>query len=310
MKHNSHIYVAAKAMGMAATAVDNLVDEKGEYLTGSAKSAARTDANEMERLLHYYKERITEATWAPDDVLHDNHPFHVFKLFAEDEFPNHGMGQLAKFKDPESDRTYWKFSGGLPYRVDHMAQEIANMEKLRAYNDQYTLKQILYLYLMISHYVADAHVPNHCDLRDDPPKDDNSGQPEGSYMEESAHRDLEELWDKAVTPVALAEDIAFPGWDTRTDEPTPLSPRVTFDMTSVEKGGEIKVHVIPQNKLMDFMINMCIKSKNRARDLFPVADPRTRNDDLLPQLTRTVFADTIGDLLSVWRYIWVRSRMR
>jgi len=308
MKHNSHIYVASKAVELVASAVDNMADENGQPFAGQAKTNERLAAKQRERLLQYYKHLITEATWAPDDVLKDNHPFHVFKLFADDEFPGHGLTDLDSFADAASGRTYWKFSGGLPYRVDHMAQEIITMEKLRAYNDQYSLKQILYRYMLISHYVADAHVPNHCDLRDDPPGAGSPQQPVGKYMLDSAHASLEDLWDKAVTPVALAEGIVLPGWDARGASPTALSPKITFDSTDVAQGAAIKVRTIPKNKLMQFMIGVCVTAKNRARDLYPVDNPQARNDDILPNLTRSVFADTVGDLLSVWRYIWESSR--
>lgn len=308
MKHNTHIYVADKAISLTALAVDNTVDESGNYFTGSAKTKERLAAKERERLLRYYKHLITEATWAPDDVLRDNHPFHVFKLFMDDEFPGHGMNNLDTFHD-SAGATYYKFSGGLPYRIDHMAEEIVTMEKLRAYNDQYELRQILYRYLLISHYVVDAHVPNHCDLRDDPPSaDDTKPKPAGLYMKDSAHGDLETLWDKAVTPVALKEEIVLPGWDAPDENPTAYSPDITFDKNSVKKGADIKVQVIPQNKLMQFMIDVCIRSKNRARQLFPVANPTVRDDTVLHQMTKEVFAESIGDLLSVWRYIWTRTR--
>jgi hypothetical protein len=308
MKHNTHIYLAAKAIELSALAVDNTKDENGAPLAGSAKTAERLAAKERERLLQYYKGFITEATWAPDDVLKDNHPFHVFKLFAQDEFPGHGLTGLQSIVPKEGGPVFYRFSGGLPYRVDHMAEEIINMEKLRAYNDQYELRQILYKYLLISHYVADAHVPNHCDLRDDPPTAGESGKPAGKYMQDSAHGSLETLWDEAVTPVALAERVLVPGWDARKTVPTDYSKDVTFTAADVAEGGAVRVRAISRNKLMEFMIETCVASKRRARDLFPVADPSTRNDDILHKLTRDVFAEAIGDLLSVWRYIWTSCR--
>ncbi|MBN1460586.1 MAG: hypothetical protein JXA57_13715, partial [Armatimonadetes bacterium] len=45
---------------------------------------------------------------------------------------------------------------GLPYKVDHLAHIIADMSKLRAYNDHFQQRQIMYLYIMISHYIVDA----------------------------------------------------------------------------------------------------------------------------------------------------------
>lgn len=315
MKHNTHIYLAAKAIELTRQAVDNTLDDKGKYLTRGKKASERFKATERQRILQHYQDMITEATWSPDDVLHDNDPFHIFKLFTEDEFPGHGITGKDTFK--RDDNTYIKFAGGLPYRIDHISQEIISMSKLRNFNDRYDLKQLMYKYLLLSHYVVDAHVPMHCDLRDDPPskaRDDEpsrrkgTDKPVGNYMNKNAHGKLEELWDDAVTPVAIREGIIVQTWDEEKTRNTEYSEKIKFGFEDCKKGGIIKVPIIPDNGLMSHTIDMCIESKRRGRKIFPVENPEERNDSILPDITREIFADSIGNLMGIWRYIWEHHR--
>lgn len=313
MKHNTHIYLAAKAIEFIRQSSDctyKLSGNRKRYISGGEKSSERRAAVHRQRIFAYYEDKIEDASWAPDDILHDQNPFHIFKLFCDDEFPGHTLQDRQQFT--RDGLTFYKFSGGLPYRVDHLANTIADMLKLRDYNDQYSLKQIMYLYLLISHYVVDAHVPMHCDLRDDPPgrsssdgtsHSSRSGKPEGNYCRKSAHKDLEKLWDDAVTAVAIREKILERTWLKEPTDPNFLSESVTFGLKHC-RDREITVRIIPKNDLMDFMVDVCITGKLRARRLFPVADPQNRDDTILPDITREIFADCIGNLMAVWRYIW------
>lgn len=314
MKHNTHIYLAAKAIELTQQSVDNTIDEKGKYLIRGQKTKERIAAKERQRILQYYQDLIEEASWTPDDVLRDNNPFHIFKLFTTKEFPGHKLQNKPKFK--KAGETYYRFSGGLPYRIDHIAQEIITMGKLRDYNDQYELQQIMYKYLLMSHYIADAHVPMHCDLRDDPPKQSpdsdpsrstGSGKPRGKYMKSSAHGDLETIWDNAVTPVAIKEGIIHRDLIRQKVEETEYSEWVTFGLKDARKGKDIQVKLIAKNGLMDFMIDVCIESKKRGQRLFPVNDPKKRNNSILPEITHETFSHCIGNLIAVWRYIWMHT---
>ncbi len=313
MKHNTHIYLAAKAIELTRESIDNMRDEHHNYISGREKSKERKAATHQQRILQYYQDLIEEASWAPDDILKDNDPNHIFKLFTDEEFPNHGLSGRPTFK--KAGVTYYKFSGGLPYRVDHVARSIISMCKLRDYNDQFDMKQIMYHYLLLSHYVADAHVPMHCDLRDDPPSEGKhpdpsrrkgTNKPAGKYMKSDAHGKLESLWDNAVTPVAIEEGIISRTWAKERTEKTELSDAIIFGFKECKKGSEIQVSTIPTNGLMDFMIDICIKSKIRGQRLFPIDNPQERNDAILMETTREIFADCIGNLLSIWRYIWTQ----
>jgi hypothetical protein len=311
MKHNTHIYLAAKAIELTRQSVDNMHDGNHDYMTGSKKTKERISATTHQRIFQYYQDLIEEATWAPDDVLKNNDPNHIFKLFTDEEFPGHGLKDRPTFKS--GNQTFYKFAGGLPYRVDHLARSVLSMCKLREFNDQFDMKQIMYQYLLLSHYIVDAHVPMHCDLRDDPPKEGRhpdpsrrkgTQKPSGKYMKSDAHSKLESLWDEAVTPLAIEEEIFPRTWAEESTEKTELSDAVAFTFNDCKRGGEVEVITIPPNGLMNFMIDVCINSKKRSQRLFPLDNPEERDDSVLKDITREIFADCIGSLLSIWRQIW------
>ncbi|MDH5542130.1 MAG: hypothetical protein OEY64_04105 [Nitrospinota bacterium] len=311
MKHDTHIYIAAKAIDLTRQSVDNIRTVTGRHLSGTSKSRERRESTKRQRIMRYYESFLREATWAPDDILADNDPNHIFKLFTDKDFPGHNLKEKDKF---ELDGTlYYRFGGALPYHVDHLARVIAHMGKLRDFNDQFELRQMMYLYMLISHYVTDAHVPMHCDLRDDPPnegKDQDpsrrkgTAKPKGKYMKSSSHAEVEGIWDDAVKPVAVLEKIIEPADEKHAAEPTELSPDVTFTFKDCKKGKIIVVKDIPKNGLMDFMIDVCIKSKKRGEEIFPVGNPEVMDKAALKRHTREIFADAIGNLMSVWRHIW------
>jgi hypothetical protein len=329
MKHNTHIYLAAKAIEFTREGVSNTRDTHGDYLTRGKKSSMRLKAKQRQRLLDMYEQYTAEASWAPDDILRDNKPFHIFKLFTNADFPGHGLTDKQQYtidhniyyKLSGEDETviYYKYAGGLPFRVDHIAQTIIEMSKLRNYNDRFAMQQIMYQLLLLSHYIADAHVPMHCDLRDDPPttgsqphdsQTTGTNKPAGNYMQDTAHGHLEQLWDDAVTPLALNQNIIPKTLADQRTNRTALSVAVDFTLDDCERDGRIEPQEIADGELMQFMINVCIQSKIRCQRLFPINNPTQLHNPILEATTRDIFADCIGNLMSIWDYIWDRSVIR
>lgn len=307
MKHNTHIYLAAKGIEFLYEGLQNL-----HYVTThkSAEPATiskmRLKGKVLQQLLMHYEDMITEASWAPDDILNDKSQYHTFKLYTEAEFP--GGASLAK----ETCRNkYYRVSGGggLPYKVDHLARVISDMNKLRTYNDRCSMNQIMYQFLMISHYVVDAHVPMHCDIRDDPPSDTDKVKPRnGKYYSEGLHGTIEQLWEDAVTPVAVEEEIIRV---CRLDDAAPmqaLSQKIRFDVTNKQHCNEIIPNIIPDDDLMGYMIDLCIQTKERSLQLFPVDNPAEWNKEIFPKMTRDIFAQAISNLISIWIWIWCQNK--
>lgn len=303
MKHNTHIYLAAKAIEFLYEGLSNLhfVKPYGKA-SKSTITRRRREAKTLQRMLLHYQDVISEATWAPDDIINDKAQFHTFKLFTEQEFP-----QSSHFAKEVHKNKYYRISGGggLPYKIDHLARVISDMDKLRRYNDRCTMQQIMYQYLMISHYIVDAHVPMHCDLRDDPPSANDTKKPRnGKYYPDSLHGTIEKLWEDAVNPIAMQEGIIHAKRKDDDDPPNALSQQIWFDVSNDQHRKEIIPFVIPDDDLMNYMIDLCCQTKERSLILFPIDDPTNWNEDIFPQMTREIFAHTISNLITVWIWIW------
>ncbi|MDX9883168.1 MAG: hypothetical protein RBS73_13990 [Prolixibacteraceae bacterium] len=306
MKHNTHIYLAVKGIEFLYEGLSNLQDLKtGQKVSTTTITKMRREGKILQRMLMHYQDMISEASWAPDDILNDKVQYHTFKLYTEDEFP----GSKIFAKEIHRDK-YYRASGGggLPYKVDHLARVISDMDKLRRYNDRCTMNQIMYQYLMLSHYIVDAHVPMHCDLRDDPPTDTDMTKPKnGNYYSDSLHGKIEQLWEDAVTPIAIKEGILRINRKDDDCLPVDLSKQIEFRVINDDHCNEITPHFIADKDLMDYMIDLCIRTKERSLLLFPINDPTNWNKQLFFQLTREIFAQAISSLISVWIWIWMKS---
>lgn len=303
MKHNTHIYLAAKGIEFLYEGLDNLrYATTNRRAVSATRSKRRREGKVLQRMLMHYQDAISEASWAPDDILSDKSQYHTFKLFTDRDFPD-----SSAFAKEIHGGQYYRASGGggLPYKVDHLARVISDMNKLRRYNDRCSMNQIMYQFLLISHYIVDAHVPMHCDLRDDPPSARDTTKPRnGNYYSDALHSEIEQIWEDAVKPVAIDEEI-IKAKRKDDDRPAPsLSQQVQFNVTNDDHCDEIIPYVIPDNNLMQYMIDLCIQTKERALQLFPIDDPFNWNQQIFPAMTREIFARTIGNLITVWIWIW------
>lgn len=307
MKHNTHIYLAAKGIEFLYEGLGNLsYATTGRKASPSTISKRRREGKILQRMLMHYQGVISEASWAPDDIINDKSQYHTFKLFTDREFP--GSGSSAR--ETHADK-YYRASGGggLPYKIDHLARVISDMDKLRRYNDRCSMNQIMYQFLMLSHYIADAHVPMHCDLRDDPPSRSDTTKPRnGKYYSDALHGKIEQLWEDAVTPVAIEEGIIKVKRRDDDHAPPALSEQIRFNVTNDDHCAEIIPYIIPDDNLMQYMIDLCIQTKERALLLFPVDDPSNWNKQAFPEMTREIFAQTIGNLITVWIWIWGNNK--
>jgi len=314
MKHNTHIYVASKAIEFLRDSINNLQTMTGHPSRANTRPL-KAKAKRLQRLMVSHADTIIEASWAPDDILNDKSRFHTFKLYdkkvlhqpgtndPQEPVPVPGTGTV-----PGTNKLYrGSGGGGLPYKVDHLAAVISDLSKLRSYNDNFTVRELTYLYILISHYVVDAHVPMHCDLRDDPPSPTNKTKPgpRSAYFPNSLHGQVESLWDRAVTPVAVAEKILVAETYKDHQKPNALSPHVTFNIHNKAHTKLIRPVLIPDGALMKFMISRCAQTYERSQQIWPPSVPATTysTKNVTPKATTQILADSIAAVVSVWMSI-------
>ncbi len=301
MKHNTHIYIALKSVEFLYDGLINFHSTSGTEIKGKKRTNARKKGKTLQRLLNYHKDEAAEASWAPDDLLQD-YSFHIFKLFTAAEFTDYQ--DFAKETHIKNSKEYYRASGGGGgiYRIEHLARVIQNMIKFRDYNDNFSMKQIMYMFFLLSHYVVDLHVPMHCDIRDDTPSYEKPSG--GVYYKDSWHGKIEGYWDDACTPIALEEGIFERERAQDETEPNFLSDKVTFDLGNKNHIAEIKTYNLKTRDLIDFLKNICIDSKECNFTFFPIGTTDSFDKVILESETREIFSKAMGNLISIWVSIW------
>jgi hypothetical protein len=301
MKHYTHIYLAHKAVEFMWDALDDVRYKKGGKANKTTRDNLRDGAVDLQRILFSHIDKITEASWAPDDILCDMKTFHIFKLYTDEAFTD--AAQFAEYAYDINSKTYYRASkgGGLPFKIDHLARILGDMIKLRRFNDSFLMEHITYQLFLLSHYIVDAVVPMHCDIRDDKagPKKPSGGK----YFGEDWHSKVEGDWEASTFPVGMEDKILWK--ERRKIKGSPkYSDKVKFDSSSKEHIKEIRTIAISENDLMDYTMELCAKSNERSLELFPLDDPDQVNWAILPDMTREIFADCIANVISIWMYIW------
>ncbi len=301
MKHNTHIYIALKSVEFLYDALKNFHNIDDSEAKSSKRTKARKKGKTLQRLLNYHKDKAAEACWAPDDLLQD-YSFHIFKLFTASEFTDYQA--FAKETHIKNSKKYYRASGGGGgiYRIEHLARVIQDMIKFRNYNDNFSMKQIMYMFFLLSHYVVDLHVPMHCDIRDDKPSEKKPSG--GAYYKDSWHGKIEKYWDDACTPVAIKEKLFDRERALDKTEFNYLSDKTIFDLGDKNHIAEIKTYDLETSDLIDFLKNVCIDSKERNLTFFPIGTTDSFDNVILETKTREIFAKTIGNLISIWVSIW------
>jgi hypothetical protein len=302
MKHNTHIYIAHKAIEFMRDSVDNLLTMSGKR-SRADKGPIKDKAKKLQRLMLAHKDTIIEASWAPDDIINDKARYHTFKLFKDGIFDEE---QAEGFRKQTFKKVYHRGGGGGggPFKIDHLAAVMSDFRKLRSYNDNFSVRELQYLYILVSHYIVDILVPMHCDLRDDPPSagDKTKPGPRSLYFNSRLHATVESMWERAVTPLAVESGILQPETYKEHRTRTALTDAVEFDLGVAAHRELIQPVHLDNREIMEFMIDRAIASYERSLAIWPpvTGAENYSTKEVTAEMTREIFADAISSVISVW----------
>lgn len=221
MNQSTHAWLAIEAY------------KKVEAESATAAGAA-IKLNGFVNLLGEYLNDVVMAAWLPDSLIKDNRTDHIFKnslytgtdqmarfTLSKDALAGH-LPSDAKTDDivfPYVDSAWWaspyrvKDGGGhLPARINSLSQTVRDMflmgdqdvvaltgikpKAAEPVPDEllYSPRNIATILWMASHYMADAHMPLHCD-----------GRAFGLTSKGSTHLAIEELWGEQVPHLFLKQ---------------------------------------------------------------------------------------------------------
>lgn len=178
----------------------------GYFLGSSFDDHFQKQAESFVAFFDQHKDAFLKGAWFPDSVISDNLTGgHTFKLKKpsnkkeekeakqfKNQTPKH-LSSLEKLnikKERLEEKVYRKSKYILPDRCEALVHAIRDMvlihkKELKGSEIIFNDNQITLYFLMLSHYIADAHVPPHCDSRD-------------FYGPSTIHPDMEAYWDKKI----------------------------------------------------------------------------------------------------------------
>jgi len=309
MKKYTHAWLAFKA-------IERL---KAATITQSYRSYA-------DSLIDWFSDNrdgVIQGAWYPDAVIKDMASSHVLKFTPSGptpgkfgylptayEFYRLGKKSLLKQRsytiDPKTN---------LPDRCEAIAQAVIDNLKMQEMELKGsaiapTDNHVATLLFMLSHYIADAHMPLHCDSR---PFSDGW----------NLHARMEELWDDEIKkfydidfnnerfyydPAGFLLFKADSGTDYESSFLHEVDRRLSERQFSVGWGRD-------NGNVWDFMNALCHYSYLLSYEFIPeglsVADVTPDNWDSLPnrkisfhELSVAAFMDAIDSIARIWLRIW------
>lgn len=166
---------------------------------GNIPEANKEDARSLVQWFHNYRDFVIEGSWYPDEVFKDMATSHIIKYSPSNE------EHEQKFKKLPNDMNIYKLgqesplykkpfiieSGNCADRCEAITHSIIDCFKMLQTEDRGcpispTNNHIAMRFFILSHYIADCHMPLHCDNRPF-----SSGN--------DIHGYIESLWDKEIT---------------------------------------------------------------------------------------------------------------
>jgi hypothetical protein len=324
MKKYSHAWLALKA-------VEQLKSYAGQF------SSERNDR--LERFLKFissYPSTFVRGAWFPDTVVKDNtQGGHTWKYYKD---PNNG--RLVPYRPP-SHNTCLQFvaedleqkvslndrTSDLPDRCEALSQTIRDSilitNRLRSgdvivFNDS----QIALFFLMLAHYVCDAHVPVHCDDRD-------------LYKPSKVHPDLEAFWEEEIMKYYRVStkteqfDLDENQNLQRDTNPSGFEQSILYECDEVlkqaewdgmsEAGQDWRAFLGSTNKnFWDYLVSVCLVSFHMSLKIFPrdppsgvdydtvrIMEVSPFKDDVI-RYSPYILADAINSVALLWLAAWER----
>jgi len=309
MKQFSHAWLAFKAIERLEKAA--LTDSNRQY------------ADELIRWLWDHRDGVIKGAWYPDQVIKDMATSHVLKYAPNPQgstdvrsLPNTCQAAALVTQSSVYGQPYDVIdpADNLPERCEALSHSIIDNAKMRETEAKGspispTNNHIATRLFMLSHYVADAHMPLHCDGR--------------SFSSGSdIHAKMEDQWDKEIRKhfsLDRLNDRFFynpEGYPlrTRTDYSQSFLSRVNDGLAtrpiSIEYGGT-------NNNVRTYMLAVCQNSYLISYAFFPLGfdetNVNTQNWKSLPGqaldfelLSEVIFNDAIDAIARIWLRVWRR----
>lgn len=300
----------------------------------------------LARLLGAHLGDVVVAAWLPDSLIKDMSYGHVFKnslvkkdetgrfRITKDDLTAHlpAGAQIPKVAFDHVDATWWdksykvKDNGGhLPARINALCQtardmfrmgdaDVVELTEIKSRGAEKIANALLYsprnvamTLWMTSHYIADAHMPFHCDNR-----------AVASTARQTTHCDVENLWGEQVSDLFHAKTLLgkHPEEILNTRHPE----KSAFDNLDFGKGiSALKnsgdpwkeaVYICRASFAASFaMVPMEISPVDDKSTAVSLKDILNNNnicgEDRFWEISRAIVVDAVNSIAMFWQDTWV-----
>ncbi len=315
MKKYSHAwlaFMAIKRLGVIATTTD-------ESVVKGVSDEVRQHAKTLCKWFRNYRDFVIEGAWYPDEVFKDMSTSHIVKYEPNGNYSEfrgmpttHSISAMMKKVSPLYKQPYSIVKGNCADRCESIAHSIVDNFKMLQKEDRgcpitTTNNHIAMRFFILSHYVADCHMPFHCDNR---PFSDEKGM----------HGIIEKKWEDQIKKsfkIDVDNNRFFYDPD---GYPLPLE--VTPLLTEVENEIQTRPYVhgwgSNNSSTWDYMSGVSQYSYLFSRFLVPESFSTNRNFAEFTELTewgknfdaynKMIFADAIDSITRIWLHVWIKYR--
>lgn len=306
MKKYTHAYLAFMAI------------KRLQY--GPIPEANKADAQSLVKWFHDYRDFVVKGSWYPDEVFKDNTTSHIIKFRPDQHAADHNFKKLPRnmqqyslgLSSPLYNQPFVIEMGNLADRCESLAHGVIDCLKMLRMEDRGcpispSNNHIAMRFFILSHYIADCHMPLHCDAR---PFSDG----------ENIHAFIESQWETQIKKsyqVDTANERFFydPYGYPLLQKPTSLIQSVEDDIlqreflyswgTGNSNTWDYMSAVSQYSYLMAYhMIPSEYNENNLTKEVYKKSQQYARFE----QDSRIIFCDAIDSIARVWLHAWARYR--
>jgi hypothetical protein len=342
MKQRAHAWMAFRALKLLEDdgRAKELVELLSYYLSDAWEGAWLPDTLIVDMIYGHVNKMESDPAIA-DYNPQDKRATVPYKALKKRLKGKRLMLDLVK-KSPVLDAGYWSVMGHLPNRVIALSHQAGDMLKMSDYplsfyakkekpkqyrkdlteqkvkdlsqSPNFSARQIALVFFMLSHYISDAHMPLHCDLRDASVPKTVRGKRVGRRLPEKLHPSIEEEWEGYFP---LKRDLAL---SSQTKESVsdivlkkmPKNSPIRID-TDKRYGLGTKL-VLPAGDEWTEMIFVTRTSFAVAREWIkePYKDAKAfikaKGKEEFEDVTNRIFHDAVQSVAMVWYKAWKRYK--
>ena len=315
MKKYSHAWIAfmaIKRLELIATTTD-------EKVVSGVTDKVRTEATALVKWFKNYRDFVIKGAWYPDEVFKDMSTSHIVKYTPAEidekvtfrKLPaTHSIFTMMSKKSPLLNKPYIIEDGNCADRCEAISHSIIDNFKMLSREEKgcpiaTSGNHIAMRFFILSHYIADCHMPLHCDSR-------------SFSNEKNIHGAIEKKWEDYITKAyKIDKDNNRFIYD---PDGYPLPLKENDFTTNVENEIATRKYIHAwsgkNNNVWDFMSAVSQYSYLFSYFLIPKDFSNTQSMQEFTEETEwgrnfetystMIFSDAIDAIARIWLHIWIK----